>query len=233
MEEEKILDFITKEYTWEQVLYKVIAWEGLDPWNLDLNVLSTAFLEYINKLKKMDFKIPAKYVMIASVLLRMKSDHLQYMGDLVEGEYIDPDSVEEPQQEEENESVSELEINPISVPPNRYPRKKIVVDDLVKALRSALRSRERRILRKESRKKKIRIEEDNITKRISLLYRKINDLLSRVKKQEVEFSSVVEKWERKEIISNFLPLVFLDHENKVKCRQEEMFREIFIRKPEN
>ncbi len=100
MEENKILDFITSEYSWEQVVYKIIAWEGLDPWDLDITRLSHAFLQYINKLKRMDFKIPAKYIIISSMLLRMKSDHLQYLGDLVEGEYIDPESLEETEESE-------------------------------------------------------------------------------------------------------------------------------------
>ncbi len=103
----------------------------------------------------------------------------------------------------------------------------------MKALRSALRTRERRMLRKKRARKKIHIENDNITHRINRLYQKINEMLSRIKKNEVKFSSVVDKWDRQNIIDNFLPLVFLEHERKVRCRQEEMFKDIFIKKREN
>ncbi len=234
MEEEKILDFIVSEYSWEQIIYKIIAWEGLDPWNLDIVALSEAFLEYIKKLKQMDFKIPAKYVIIASTLLRMKSDHLRYLGDFNEV-CLDEECTEDMEsidtiEEDVREEHTGLEINPISVPPKRQPRRKIVVDELIKALRLALKTRERRALRKERVKKKISIRNENITERINILYQKINSILSRLKKKEIEFSSVVEKWERNEIVNTFLPLIFLDHQKKVECRQEEIFKEIFIRR---
>jgi chromatin segregation and condensation protein Rec8/ScpA/Scc1 (kleisin family) len=238
MQEEKILDFITSEYSWEQVVYKIIAWEGLDPWNLDLKVLSKSFLDYVAALKSMDFKIPAKYIIIASVLLRMKADHLQYLGDLVQGEYIEPGMEGEAENgemidEEIEGSLDKFEINPISVPPHRQPRRKIVVDELMRALKSALRTSERRALRKSRRRKKISIRDDNISARISSLYQRINDMLSRIKKDEVKFRNVVNKWEKKEVVDSFMPLVFLDHQKKVHTRQEEMFEEIYIKKREN
>jgi hypothetical protein len=40
MDEKDIMELITSEYSWEQIIYKIIAWEGMDPWNLDLSLLS-------------------------------------------------------------------------------------------------------------------------------------------------------------------------------------------------
>ena len=76
----------------------------------------------------------------------------------------------------------------------------------------------------------IKIREDNITKRIGRLYEKINTMLSRVKKDEVKFSKLVDRWEKQEVVNTFLPLVYLESEKKVTTRQEEMFKEIFVRK---
>jgi segregation and condensation protein A len=239
--EEKIMGFITSDYSWEQVIYKVVAWEGLDPWNLDLVRLSDAFIEYLVRLKEMDFKIPAKYVIIAAVLLRMKSDHLRYLGDLVEESFamdIIEDELESHIESGAGEDGELLEdngmngfvVNPITVPPRRQPRRKIVVDDLVSALRRVLRAESRREFRSRRHREKIDIRDDNITHRISALYHKINDILGRIKGEEVEFSRLVDRWERQEVVDTFLPLVFLDHERRVDASQKEMFEEIYVRR---
>jgi chromatin segregation and condensation protein Rec8/ScpA/Scc1 (kleisin family) len=240
--EEKIMGFITSEYSWEQVIYKVIAWEGLDPWNLDLVKLSDSFLIYLAKLKEMDFKIPAKYVIISAVLLRMKSDHLQYLGDLVEDSFA-MDIIEDELESHIESGAGEAEdgllesngingfvVNPITVPPKRQPRRKVVVDDLVSALRRVLRADTRRELRSRRHREKIDVRDDNITHRISTLYHKINEILGRINREEVEFSKLVDRWERQEVVDTFLPLVFLDHERRVNATQEEMFEEIYVRK---
>jgi segregation and condensation protein A len=242
--EQKIMDFITSDYSWEQVIYKIVAWEGLDPWNLDLVKLSDSFVVYITKLKEMDFKVPAKYVIITSVLLRMKSDHLQYLGDLVEDSFsmdIVEDELEGHIESGAMDDFGDVDltdggglatfsVNPITVPPKRQPRRKIVVDDLVSALRRVMRAETRRERRAKRHREKIEVKDDNITRRITSLYTKINDILGRIKKEEVEFTELVDKWERKEVVETFLPLVFLDHERKVEANQEEMFKEIMIRK---
>jgi segregation and condensation protein A len=242
--EEQIMDFIKSDFSWEQVIYKIVAWEGMDPWNLDLVKLSDSFIVYITKLKEVNFKIPAKYIIISAVLLRMKSDHLQYMGDLVE-ETFSMDAIEDgleehieagaglEDQEESGNGLAGFVVNPITVPPRRQPRRKIVVEDLVAALRRAMKAETRKDIKEKTHREKIQVKEDNITKRISALYNKINDMLGRFRKEEVEFKDLVDKWERHEVVDTFLPLVFLDHEKKVEVVQEEMFKEIYIkRRPE-
>jgi segregation and condensation protein A len=240
--EEKIMGFITSDYSWEQVIYKVVAWEGLDPWNLDLVKLSDSFMAYVLKLKEMDFKVPAKYVIISAVLLRMKSDHLQYLGDLVEDSFA-MDAVEDDLESHiesgtgddldelpDSNGINGFVVNPITVPPKRQPRRKVVVDDLVSALRRVLRAETRRDRRRKRQREKIEVKDDNITRRISLLYHRINDILGRINKEEVEFSKLVDKWEKQEVVDTFLPLVFLDHERKVQATQEEIFEEILVRR---
>ena len=33
-QEKEIVNLMTSEYSWEQIIYKIVAWEGLDPWDL-------------------------------------------------------------------------------------------------------------------------------------------------------------------------------------------------------
>jgi chromatin segregation and condensation protein Rec8/ScpA/Scc1 (kleisin family) len=233
MDEREIMGLITSEYSWEQIIYKIIAWEGMDPWNLDLSLLSRSFLLYISKMKELDFKIPAKYVVIAAVLLRMKSDHIEYLKGLVQPpqeELAELDTGEvNPIPETANGEIN-LALASLNVPSKRQPTRKIVATELITALRNALRTDERRSERSARRRGQIVINEENITERIAGLYRKIDSLLERLKEEEIEFSRLLNKWSREEILDTFVPLVHLDHEKKVHCRQEELFREIYIKK---
>jgi chromatin segregation and condensation protein Rec8/ScpA/Scc1 (kleisin family) len=121
-----------------------------------------------------------------------------------------------------------FEINPLAMPPRREPVRSVVVTELVKALSKVLRAHERRVFRSEKLRKDIDVTGDNINERIRMLYARINSLLSKVRKKEVEFSKLVGEWKREEVVDNFVPLVHLDHQKKVKTRQEEMFEEIWV-----
>lgn len=226
MNEKDIMQLITKDYSWEQVLYKIIAWEGLDPWDLDICELSGAFMRHVEGMEELDFKIPAKYVIIAAVLLRMKSEHLHFIDWLTNPE----EEAEEPGGEIEHaeQDLSNIEVNPITMPPVRYAKRKITANELVFALRKLLTMQEKREKRHTKAKKLIVISEGNINERISELYERINQLLTKIKQDEIKFSEIVNKWERGEVIDTFLPLIYLDHESKIKCRQEDFFEEIFV-----
>jgi segregation and condensation protein A len=208
----------------------------MDPWNLDLSLLSRSFLVYMGKMKELDFKIPAKYVVIAAVLLRMKSDHIEYFKTLTQGQEelgIEDagEQIESPMAENGNGEIGMALANlDVNIPSKRQPTRKIVAAELIAALRNALRTDERRSERSARRRGQIVINEENITERIAGLYMKIDSLLDRLKEDEIEFSKLVKKWSREEILENFVPLVHLDHEKKVNCRQDELFREIYIRK---
>jgi segregation and condensation protein A len=225
LDEKKILDFITSEYSWEQIIYEVIAWEGLNPWDLDIVKLSKAFIRYLQAMEELDFRIPAKYIMVASVLLRMKSDYLRKFKEQVTGE-VDQEIQEELEALEEED----FEIDPINIPPRREPVRKVTVSELVHALKKVLNSHKRKVSRRNRLKEDIDVRGENINERIKDLYERINSILLRVRKREVEFSRLVGKWERKEIVGNFVPLIHLDDQKRVKCRQEKVFKEIWVSK---
>jgi len=227
-----IMKLITSEYSWEQIIYKIIAWEGLDPWDLDIRALSNSFMNYIAKLDQLDFKVPAKYVVIAAVLLRMKSDHLEFL------EFLTDFDAEEPQElevdGETTDGVGEQEdfqINPITVPPKRQPARRIMVRELISALRKVMETEEHRRVKGIRRRGKIEIKNQNLINRLVQLQEKIIGLLKKIKKTEkkkLAFSELIEKWNRENVINTFLPLVYLENEKKVRCEQEEMFDEIYI-----
>jgi segregation and condensation protein A len=226
LDENKIMDFLMSEYSWEQIIYEIVAWEGLNPWDLDISKLANSFIEYIENLEELDFRIPAKYIIVACVLLRMKSDYLRAFKEQVTGEK------EQEIQEELSEAEEEekFEINPLEIPPRRQPLRKVMVDELAYALKKVLNASERKKERKKKLRSKIDTTGEDINERIRRLYEKINNILSKIRKKEVGFSKLVERWERGEIIRNFVPLIHLDDQGKVRCRQEKIFEEIWVRR---
>jgi hypothetical protein len=57
-------------------------------------------------MEELDFKIPAKYVVIAAVLLRMKSDHIEYLKALTQRADEDMGIIEEVPAEENSTGVN-------------------------------------------------------------------------------------------------------------------------------
>ncbi|MFH1978169.1 MAG: segregation/condensation protein A [Candidatus Aenigmatarchaeota archaeon] len=235
MEEKNILELVTSDFSWEQIIYKIIAWEGMDPWELDLVTFSTAFMKYISKIKELDFKVPAKYIIVAATLLKMKSDHLHlidFVNDL-DGQSEEGEFLEEAREEIGEDSSFKFNINPITVPPIRRSSRQVTINELVIALRKALKTEERRTVRIKKATGHIKISREDISDKINKLYDKINNILTKIKDDEVKFSSIVDNWERKEIVDHFIPLLHLDNDKKINCQQEEMFDEILIRKSNN
>jgi len=226
LDEKKIMEFITSEYSWEQIIYEIVAWEGLNPWDLDISKLSKTFVRYLERMEELDFRIPAKYIMVAAVLLKMKSDYLRAFKEQVTGQ-AEQELQEELKALEEEEP---FEINPLDIPPRREPVRKVTVSELVQALKNVMNSHKRKVSRKKKLRKDVEVKGDNINERIKDLYERINSILLRIRKREVEFSKLIGKWEREEIIGNFIPLVHLDQQKRVKARQSKIFKEIWVSK---
>jgi len=229
--ERQILDLIPKEGSWEQIIYQVVAMENLDPWDIDLTALAVGFADYVKSLRELDFRIPAKWVIIAAVLLRMKSDYLKILK--MDGHGADEAlaDLEDAGELAEIEAVTEtIQVNPIDAIPKRKPVRRVTLNELVNSLRNVLASEKRRDDRIVERRGKVKINDEDIGKRIESLYSRITGILGRIKDEEVKFSRVVEHWNRAEVVDAFLPLIHLDNDKKVECRQPEMFEEIFIKK---
>jgi len=227
--EKRIVEMMLADYAWEQVIYDIIASEGLDPWNLDLNTLSSSFLSYMGKIKELDFRIPAKYVIISSVILRMKSEGLKMLDIPTDSEDGEPEEYFAVGKQLPL-NIAGLDVSMLDLHGRRRPTKPIMVTDLVRVLKKMLNTQELKDFKIAAAKSAIRFDTVSITERINSIYSKINSMLSKIKTEEIEFSKVVEKWDRKSVVDHFLPLVYLDNENKVDCRQENCFDEIYIKK---
>jgi segregation and condensation protein A len=233
--EKEILDMIPKENSWEQIMYEVVALEELDPWNLDIGKLARGFAEYIAGLEELDFRIPAKWVIIVALLLRMKSDQIKILKmdetPAAEDEFAGIEDFDDlPGETEVMSGEAGPELGPLEAVTKRKPVRKITINELVDSLRRVLKSQKRREMKIRTRKGKINISGEDIGKRINDLYARINAMLGRMDRKEIGFSELVGDWKRDNVVGSFLPLMHLDNEKKVTCRQNKMFEEIFIKR---
>lgn len=217
--EEKILNLVVRDHSWEQIIFHLIESENLDPNDVDLEILAKSFVNYINKLEELDFHIPAKMIIIAAVLLRMKSDKLGFEKDLVM-----------PEVEQKPEPIEKIETLPLSVPLRRQPRRKVSVQELIEALRRIVETKERKERKFMRMQDRIEIAEEDVTERIDRLYSKIAWVLDRLYGSPLPFSKLVGDWKRKNVVKNFIPLLQLAHQGKLDIEQEDWFKEIMITK---
>ncbi|MBU5689772.1 MAG: ScpA family protein [Candidatus Aenigmatarchaeota archaeon] len=231
MNEQDILKSVIETESWEDVIYNIVSLEGLDPWDIDIVKLADSFLKYIEDIKTLDFRIPAKIVFVAAILLKLKTDTLfpKEKEEKVEIPQIDED--------EFKEIKARLDQIKLSPPIERMPTRTVTLEELVDALRKAMRVKERKEYRKHALGKKvannINLNEEDIEVRINSLLREIDDLIKIMKKDKIEFSKIVEKWTRDEIIKHFLPLLYLANRGEIIAEQEDFFKEIFISKKLN
>lgn len=225
-EEENILKMVIEKENWEEVIYYIVSLENIDPWDVDLVKLTGSFIKFIKNIEDLDFRIPAKVVFVAAILLRLKSDNLSIF------EEEDTDDILK-----EQKPFAELGIDPnlvqLGYPMKRIPKRQVTLDELVTALRKALAVTERRTERTVLARKQltnIGMEEEDLTKKTEVMMKEIDDLLNKLHQDKIEFKKVVKEWKRDKIVEKFVPLLHLEHDKKIVAEQEDFFKEIMISK---
>lgn len=211
---ESIIRTIVLGSDWEDALTAIVVERGLDPLNLNITALANAFMIHLNHMKSFDFRIPARFVLIAAILLNMKCETLL-------------------QKEEERlsriaqEEAVKLKLDaPLLTPPaNRQTARPVSLTDLIAALNKAFEIKKRKepLLMPKMRANMIILQKPvDIEKKIKEIYERIR------RKGIIKFSDLVPVWRRAEVISTFIPLLYLANRGKVVCSQKEMFEEITI-----
>src|SRR3989344_1843208 len=65
-----------EKLSWRSIIYDLINSEQLDPWNIDLSLLSEKYLEKVRLLEEANFFVSSNVLLAASLLLRLKSEIL-------------------------------------------------------------------------------------------------------------------------------------------------------------
>ncbi len=216
IDENKLLQTIIAGSDWQEVLTSIIVEEGMDPLSIDISGLAGSFMVYLQRMKKFDFRIPARFVLIAAILLRMKCEML------LEAEE------EKAKAESEQKPVIDVENIPQLLPPiERKATRKVTLDELITALNKAFEFKEK----KESQKLRIRRAVETLIEPEEDIEVRISRVFSEITRHgiAVKFSEIVPVWRKREIVETFLPLLYLSNRGRVSCEQEEFFKEIMIK----
>jgi len=223
-EEENILRMIIEKESWEEIIYYIVNVENLDPWNIDLIKLAESFIRYLKTVEELDFRIPAKIVFVAAILLKLKADYLSILEE--------EEEVAEVVRPLEDLDISS-ELVQLSYPVKRLPKRPVTLEELIRALKKAVAVEKRREERRQLFVKRVQAvipTEEDITKRIERVMQEIEELMKKLKLDKIEFRQIVEEWKRDKIVEHFIPVLHLDQERKIEVQQPEIFKEIWILK---
>jgi len=244
-------DIITsRKPDWQAIIYELIHTEQLDPWDINIIVLTEKYFERVLTLEKeiadsdeleiTDFYASSKVLLAAALLLRIKSEfllnrHIKSIDEILFGKKEDKKYVMEKIEIDEEDL-------PILIPKTPLPRaRRVTLTELMSALNNAINTESRRIKREVSIKRAQKLSEVNFPKftridlkdRIKHLYARV---LTSLKKKavtpekhmnKVGYSDLIGK-EREEKLVSFLPLLHLGNTQTLWLEQEKHLDEIWI-----
>ncbi|RXA18216.1 segregation/condensation protein A [Methanosarcina sp. MSH10X1] len=213
------------------ILVELARGEKIDPWDIDIVLLTDSFLERVEELKQMDLRISSRTLLYSAILLRMKSSVILDVEEkgLDEFESDFPDDPDFP--EPEKFPIPKLPVRRISTRP-------VTFNELILELKKAEKSLSRKNEKKASQVSKesdLRPQlttgdvlgiahEEAISSRLALIWAKLAELFT--KQPVVGFSSLIEASEDR--IMDYLSLLFLASNRKIWLFQDELFEELYI-----
>lgn len=222
-----------REIGWQEIIYDLINAEQLDPWNIDIIILTDKYLEKIKLIEEADFFISSKVLLAASLLLKIKSEilldkYIRSIDDILFGK--------EDKKKYELERIELDEEIPELIPKSPIPRfRKVTLKELIESLNKAISTENRRI-KKEVYQNNAMMESafaipkgrHNIADKIKEIYERLTKYLKEDKeKKKISFTNFVGENKEERLIS-FFPLLHLETQKKVWLEQEKHFDEIYI-----
>lgn len=225
--QEQVHDILfNREIGWQEIIYDLINTEQLDPWDVDIIILTERFLIKIQTLEESDFFVSSKVLHAAALLLRIKSevllnDHMKSIDEILFGK-----------KEEKRYEMEHIELDeeiPKIVPKSPMPRfKKVTLKELMNSLNKAITTENRRIKKEILKKNALRESSIALPKKTRSIKDKIKDMYKNLKKhfdenqndKRVSFKDFIGEDKDEQIIS-FSPLLHLDNQKKIWLEQEE------------
>ena len=219
--------------SWQSIIYDLINSEQLDPWNIDISLLSAKYLEKIRDLESANFFVSSKVLLAAALLLRIKSEILLNrdipgLDDILFGKKEEKKYVQE--RIELDEDVPEL------IARTPMPRfKKVTLQELMAALGNAIKTENRRIKRIVVAKQyeieaQVNLPKNriNLRDRIREVYSKLKEVFKN-REERLAFSHLIgDKASAEDKIMHFVPLLHLDTQHRVWLEQNGHLEEIYI-----
>ncbi len=246
MENNSILEVIFKEneITWKEMLLNLVKTNQLDPWDVDIKILTKEYFKLVKKLKEHDLKISGKVILAAAILLKIKSERLleediAFFDNLMNS--VSEEDIEEFYNELEYTNTFEFEETPDNIEkPELIPRlpqlkkRRVSVYELIEILEETLEKPVKKKVVVNTRKADIKIPEIKVDmgKLISSLSEKISSLFKK-NNNRILFDNLLIGDSKEDKILTFMPLLHLAHVDHriIDLEQEKQFSQIYIVKP--
>jgi segregation and condensation protein A len=205
-----------------EVLVELARKGEIDPWDIDITILTEKVLEYIQSLENRDLSVPARTLLYASILLRMKSDSLE-------------DSPVDEEVAELEFLLDEIEFRPheeylLPQPPiRRRTKRPVTLIELIAELKKAEMVGRRKLMREHfveviEEKTLDLSHEEGIEDRIRALWPVLEAIFN-------ESKSIALKNLDGERVMNYVSLLFMAQRKQVWLDQDEIFGELYIKRP--
>lgn len=217
---------------WVRIVKESIQKGNINPWDINVAKVADEYIKTLKELERFDIRLSADVILVGGILLRMKSQVLYEKCEST----LEDDDVEDNPPEDIWDYSNVVQKNPQEkkgVPSKKHlkDKKQITVEELIDALKSELKKVKR------SREKKKNKKEDVIYDIIEEMEKyDISELMeSLILELRKEGIIVFQKRfsDRKDIVKNFLPCLYLANEGKVEIFQKEIFKDMIVKYREN
>ncbi len=234
--QQKLMDLLLDqdELSWKKIIYDLVESEQMDPWDIDVSLLSQKFIQIIKAMQEHEFTIPGKVVLAAAILLKIKATYL-IENDIFNLDKLINQTEEIPEDELFEEMGQQMRnsdsAHPQLIPRNPQPRnRKVSVHDLVDALQRALATKKRILAQQRPTPYPHRPHRKiDILDVIRDVYHKINYYSNKDKNTKITYTRLLPpKAGKQEKVYTFMPLLHLENEQKIEMEQKGHFDEIVI-----
>jgi segregation and condensation protein A len=234
MSQDRILELLMKkdEITWQTIILDLVNSNEINPWDVDISILTQKYIEIVKKMQESNLFISGKVLLASAILLKIKSERL------IEEDIGALDNLMFPSEMESLDQFLDpqsrriiLDVEPkLTIKTPQARKRRVNMEDLISALEKALEVNERRLLRiadRNSVPENLIIPEKprDITEIIEEIFQKITKIAKELK---ITFSELIPSQEKKDKIYAFVPLLHLSNQDRVDLDQFEHFGEIHI-----
>jgi segregation and condensation protein A len=174
----------------------------------------------MDSLQRRDLRIPARTLLYASILLRMKSDSMEGAQEVL----LPEEDLDEVLAEAEEVAAPELPQPPV----RRRTKRPVTLEELISELKKAEMVGRRKAMRERwiSPVEKVLdlSHEEGIEERIKVLGPILDDMFT--SSQSVVLADIKEG----DVVGNYVSLLFMAQRRQVWLEQQEFFGELFIRR---
>lgn len=233
--QQKVFDLLLEQddVSWKSILMDLVNTEQMDPWDINITLLTKKYIHVIKELQQQDFRISGKILLAAAFLLKIKSAYL------VEHDISNLDKlINQTEAVDEEELFTEMENGSgkerpkfALIPRNPQPRtRKVSLQELIDSLQRAMVSKRRILAQQRPVKFEVPKRKIDIMGAIRELYQKIVYYTQKENQEKLTFSQLLPPQAGKmEKVYTFVPLLHLEHQEKIQTEQGKPFEEIYIK----